>query len=120
MRRVVCHDCGKRYDFDAEDFCPKCGAFNPPRKTWDVDAKGNVIRVDGINERNHAGSFVHKEVHAEKASRRTAGLDNRTIKPARKKPVRGTAYRTGMGNLVKKLIIAAIAIIAVVVELLTK
>ena len=26
MRNVRCHDCGKRYNFDKDDFCPRCGA----------------------------------------------------------------------------------------------
>jgi len=30
MRRVRCYECGKSYDYDEEDFCPKCGAFNQP------------------------------------------------------------------------------------------
>ena len=75
MKRLVCADCGKRYDFDVDDFCPRCGSFNQPQKKWGFDANGNVIRVDGINESNHAGSFVHKEVHREKAMQRNEGTD---------------------------------------------
>lgn len=30
MRNVCCADCGKRYDYDVDDFCPRCGSFNPP------------------------------------------------------------------------------------------
>lgn len=75
MRMIVCEECQKRYDYDRDDFCPRCGAFNQPVKTWGVDAKGNVIRVDGVNEQNHAGSFAHKEVHTEKNQRRSSGLD---------------------------------------------
>ena len=30
MRKVTCADCGKRYDYDKDDFCPKCGSFNQP------------------------------------------------------------------------------------------
>jgi len=34
VRKVVCHDCRKRYDFDKDDFCPRCGAFTqPPART---------------------------------------------------------------------------------------
>ena len=52
-----------------------------------MDNFGRVVRVDGINERNHAGSFVHKEVHKEKAQRRMVGLDRNIIKKARGKSV---------------------------------
>ena len=86
MRRIVCSECKKHYDFDKDDFCPRCGAFHPPAKTLTVDNFGRVVRVDGINERNHAGSFVHKEVHKEKAQRRMVGMDRDVIKPTSRKP----------------------------------
>ena len=75
MRRIVCEDCKKAYDYDRDEFCPKCGAFNQPVKTWGTDAQGNIVRVDGLNERGHAGSFVHSEVHREKNVRKAAGMD---------------------------------------------
>ena len=70
MRRVVCEECGKVYNYEADEFCPKCGAFNQP----DRQSQGTV-RVDGINENNHQGSFSHREAHQEKRTRRSAGLD---------------------------------------------
>lgn len=30
MRNIRCADCGKKYDYDVDDFCPRCGSFNPP------------------------------------------------------------------------------------------
>ncbi len=30
MPSIICRDCGRRYDYDKDDFCPKCGSFNPP------------------------------------------------------------------------------------------
>ena len=30
MRKITCADCGKHYDFDKDDFCPRCGSFNQP------------------------------------------------------------------------------------------
>ena len=75
MRHITCDDCGKRYDYDRDEFCPKCGAFNQPVKIWTTDSQGNVRRVDGVNEQNHAGSFVHREVHREKRVRQARGMD---------------------------------------------
>lgn len=75
MRRIVCDECRKMYDYDRDEFCPRCGAFNQPVKTWTTDAQGNVRRVDGVNEANHAGSFVHSEVHREKRVRQAKGMD---------------------------------------------
>ena len=86
MRRIVCEDCGKWYDYDKDEFCPRCGAFNQLVRTWDTDAQGNFIRVDGVNERSHAGSFVHKEVHREKNVRRVTGMDWNAKKPAAPRP----------------------------------
>lgn len=74
MRKVRCCECGKSYDFDVDDFCPKCGAFNQPGKSASIGANGAVIRTDGLNEKNHAGSFVHREFHAENRVRKAVGL----------------------------------------------
>ena len=89
MRRIVCDECGKPYDYDRDEFCPKCGAFNQPVKTWTTDSQGNVRRVDGVNEANHTGSFVHSEVHKEKRVRQVKGMD--WAKTPRQPPVRPAA-----------------------------
>ena len=75
MRRVRCYDCGKSYNYGEDCFCPNCGAFNQPQRSLRIGADGSVVRVDGINEANHAGSFVHQELHEEKRERRRIGLD---------------------------------------------
>lgn len=82
MRKVRCYECGKTYDYDTDDFCPKCGAFNQPPKSTTIDANGAVIRVDGINERGHAGSFVHEELHEENRERKRMGLSKGTRRTA--------------------------------------
>lgn len=96
MKRIICEDCKRAYDFERDDFCPRCGAFNPPVKTWGVDGQGNVVRVDGVNEENHGASFVHREVHREKAVRRALGMDwnkakaaRRPMPPSRRQPESG-------------------------------
>lgn len=106
MKRIVCEECRRVYDFDRDEFCPRCGAFNQPVKTWGVDAQGNVIRVDGVSERNHAESFVHNEVHREKAVRRALGMDwNRARAPRRTEK---SAARPRNGN--RALLWAALVI----------
>jgi hypothetical protein len=72
MRKVRCYECGKQYDYDEDGFCPKCGAFNLPS----ADGR-TVVREDGINERNHANSFVHAELHQEDRKRRNTPLETR-------------------------------------------
>ena len=96
MRKVRCYECGKTYDYDTDDFCPKCGAFNQPPKSTTIDANGAVIRVDGINERGHAGSFVHEELHEENRERKRMGLSKGTRRTAAAAPqpsVQRTASR---------------------------
>ena len=75
MRKVTCHECGKRYDYDNDGFCPACGAFNSPPASSHIDADGNVVWVDGLNERNHRESFVHLELHEEDRERRKLKLE---------------------------------------------
>ena len=41
MKKVTCKDCGRVYDFDKDDFCPKCGSFNPP-----VDEGATILERD--------------------------------------------------------------------------
>ena len=115
MRRVRCYECGKRYDFDVDDFCPKCGAFNQPDRTSRIGADGSVIRVDGLNEENHRESFVHTELHEENRERRNSGLSKgvqRSGKTAQR-PVQASGRRGSKNNLaqfIKWLIVAVIGL----------
>ena len=36
MKKISCASCGKRYDCDADGFCPRCGAFNQPAGDGDA------------------------------------------------------------------------------------
>ena len=96
MRRVKCEECGKVYNFDVDDFCPRCGAFNQPPKASAINADGSVIRLDGINEKNHAGSFVHEELHEENRERRRMGLSKGTRRTAPAKPTNASGSPVGV------------------------
>ena len=48
MRKIRCYECGRRYDFDVDDFCPKCGAFNQPGKSVRIGADGAVVSMRRI------------------------------------------------------------------------
>ena len=118
MRRVQCYECGKRYDFDVDDFCPRCGAFNPPGRSSRIDADGNVVRLDGLNEVNHRESFVHAELHEENKERRASGLSRgvkRSQEKAAARPVRTGQKRkqttpNSMGSIIKWIILAIIGL----------
>ena len=119
MRRVRCYECGKRYDFDVDDFCPRCGAFNQPDRTSRIGADGSVIRVDGLNEVNHRESFAHAELHEENRERRNSGLSKGTQQSAKtiqrqvQTAAKRTAQRNGKNNLaqyIKWFILAIIGL----------
>lgn len=118
MRRVRCYECGKRYDFDVDDFCPRCGAFNPPGRSSRIDADGNVVRLDGLNEVNHRESFVHAELHEENKERRASGLSKGTkrsqekaaARPLRTAQKRKQAAPNSMGSIIKWIIVAIIGL----------
>ena len=118
MRRVRCYECGKRYDFDVDDFCPRCGAFNPPGRSSRIDADGNVVRLDGLNEVNHRESFVHAELHEENKERRASGLSKGTKRAPQKTAARSApaaknrsrAAPNSMGNIIKWIIAAIIGL----------
>ena len=117
MRRIVCDECGKPYDYDRDEFCPKCGAFNQPVKTWTTDSQGNVRRVDGVNEANHTGSFVHSEVHKEKRVRQVKGMD--WAKTPRQPPVRPAARQPQKQKIDSMGIIKALFIFIAVTMLIS-
>lgn len=82
MSTVTCYECGKKYSYEEDGFCPKCGSFNQPRKgSYTVAENGDIVRVDGINEAVHKNSFVHAEYHAEERERKKLGLDRERPKP---------------------------------------
>ena len=72
--------------------CAKCDAMSAVRPTIMISmisvrsaarsTNGAVIRVDGINERGHAGSFVHEELHEENRERKRMGLSKGTRRTA--------------------------------------
>ena len=51
MSKVRCYECKKSYDYDEDGFCPRCGCFNQPPSARRIDANGNIVYLDGINER---------------------------------------------------------------------
>ena len=88
MSKVRCYECKKTYDYNEDGFCPRCGCFNQPPSARRIDANGNIVYADGINEQNHEGSFVHREYHAENARRRFTPLEKSAVRPLEKSAVR--------------------------------
>lgn len=116
MRRVQCHECGKRYNYDVDDFCPRCGAFTQPSKTLQIGADGTVVRVEGINEENHRNSFVHAELHEENRKRRGTSLEaelpSRRGSASSRQTTRKAQSRQGKKNPVSVIVWIIFAVIA--------
>ena len=115
MSRVQCYECKKNYDYYEDGFCPRCGAFNQPPPLSRIDANGNIVYHDGINERNHNGSFVHKEYHRENRKRAFTALEQDVRRAAvrmAKKPRTVSAERTGKSKGAGAAIGAVIAWLA--------
>lgn len=81
MSKVQCYECKRTYDYDEDGFCPRCGAFNQPPRARRIDANGNIVYQDGINEKAHAGSFVHQEYHSENRRRAATPLEQSAPRP---------------------------------------
>ena len=96
MRKVKCYACGKSYDYDEDCFCPHCGGFNQPRHTSTISSDGSVVRADGLNERGHEGSFLHREFHEENRERRAMGLEYEARKAVKK--AAGTIQRSASAS----------------------
>lgn len=92
MQKVRCYECGKLYDYEDDGFCPKCGAFNQPPHSAAIGADGSVVRVDGLNERNHSNSFVHAELHEENRERKATGLSKGVKRTAGRAPAQAAAH----------------------------
>lgn len=122
MRTVSCEECGKHYDFDLDDFCPRCGAFNYPGAAAD----GMVVRVDGINESNHEGSFLHEELHRENRQRFTKGFRKSAAASAQSRKTAGgrssaeaeSEKKQGDRMIAKATAVSWGAVIAIIVALM--
>ena len=92
MQKVRCYECGRSYDYDEDAFCPRCGAFNLPGREHTVRV-GELTedRRDGLSEKGHSGSFLHREFHSEERERLRLGLDREETPPQPRKKAAASA-----------------------------
>ena len=69
MRMVHCEDCGKRYDYDVDGFCPRCGAFNQP--VW-VRSGGTAAAAESPAAQQKRTGRLQREL-GENGNRRVPG-----------------------------------------------
>ena len=49
MATIRCRSCGRIYDYNKQDMCPKCGAYNRPPHRERVDPDGTVHFVEDLS-----------------------------------------------------------------------
>lgn len=66
MKRIICESCGKRYDYDRDETCPKCGAYNQPARR--PQGFGNSIRGTTVLQSRSAQNTAAEKRHEGKKS----------------------------------------------------
>lgn len=86
MTRVTCKDCGRGYDYEKDDFCPKCGSYNPPPNLGATKLESELLTRFSGGQKNQA------RAKGQQATRQAAGLG----RPggARQQPASGYRYRS--------------------------
>lgn len=76
MRQVTCRDCGKAYDYDRDDFCPKCGSFNRPGGGGATELEEQLLSRFNTGQahqtRTAGGRTAPGRPHASESGRATA------------------------------------------------
>ncbi len=65
MQKVRCYECGKRYDFDVDDFCPRCGAFTLPTQKTAEKQQSAAMQTDGTRGRSSGLHAKRQKEHGE-------------------------------------------------------
>lgn len=82
MRRVQCTNCGQRYDYDRDDFCPKCGAYNPPPDSGTTRLEQELLaRFEGGHQNQKRAREQARIRTAETAKRSAAAHPTRGSGP---------------------------------------
>ena len=56
MRMVHCEDCGKRYDYDVDGFCPRCGELGENLRQAEM-AMGRLLKEQSHGRRLPGGDL---------------------------------------------------------------
>lgn len=89
MRKVTCKDCGRQYDYDKDDFCPKCGSYNPPGSGNSTRVEQELLsRFDGGRKSQARGKeqAAARQVQARTPAARQAPAQGRTVPQGQYKP----------------------------------
>ena len=90
MATIRCRSCGRIYDYNKQDMCPKCGAYNRPPHRERVDPDGTVHFVEDQSIPPRRGKVCYEE--------RPAMRIRPAAAPVRKPPTAGPAapaHRSG-------------------------
>lgn len=81
MRKVTCKDCGRRYDYDVDDFCPKCGSYNPPGDPGSTQLERELLSrfETGRSRQNTANSVPNRDRRPAGAAQEAGGRHSARI-----------------------------------------
>lgn len=95
MRHLICKSCGRRYDYDKENFCPKCGSYNQPEAVSSTRLEREQLARFGDGENS--------------PPRRTAPV--RETPPAAAPKASGRSKRPGLAIVVAIMAVSALSAI---------
>lgn len=96
MRRVTCKDCKHAYDYDKDDFCPRCGSYNPPPDTGSTKLEQELL--------SRFGAARAAQTRQTQQSQRFQGSSGSSAQPQwspRPKAPQGHANHTPIGGAVR-------------------
>ncbi len=115
MRQVVCKSCGRRYDYDKENFCPKCGGFNQPEGAPSTRLeRDQLARFDGGRDRTprrEAPARTQPAPQRPPAYRETPPASARRSRQTAGPEAPGQKRRPGLAVLVAIMAISALSAI---------
>lgn len=56
MKKIICGSCGKRYDYDSDEICPKCGAYNQPDRRPQGDYRSRTENAAASQPAQNTGA----------------------------------------------------------------
>jgi len=79
MNRVKCRGCGKVYNYQQDEICPNCGAYNRPPHREIVEADGTVHDVRGDDKVCYEEQVCYEEKQChEEVARQVRGEEGKT------------------------------------------
>ncbi len=112
MKRITCCECGKLYHYEQDEFCPRCGAYNPPdgRRGFSDHA-----HLNGAKASVPSSEQLQKDDPVSTASKNF--LYSREFQQAARPAARAVYYRSNPKRLIALVVVLVAILAALVVNL---